>query len=119
IMNQNPLVVKVEANHVIPWHGLAGDPVTKNDGVGLGLQTRLFKKPPSYGFVPAGNVRMSGRLANDDRPGYERHQRLEEFLGICRPSLLEQWRHHSLHCRKMPGNLRADLRLFSLRAELG
>jgi hypothetical protein len=58
-------------------------------------------------------------LGNDDRPGYERHQRPEKLLGICRPSLLEQWRNHSFHFGKMPGNLGPDLRLVSLRAELG
>jgi hypothetical protein len=79
----------------------------------------LFKKRPSYGFVPAGNVRMSGRLGKDNRPGYERHQGLEKLLRIFRPSLLEQWRHHSLHFGEMRGNPCPDLRLVSLRAELG
>jgi len=86
---------------------------------GLGLQTSLFKKRPSYGFVPAGNVCMSDRLGNDNRPGYERHQRLEKLLRIFRPSLLEQWSNHALHFGEMRGNPCPDLRLISLRAELG
>jgi len=85
----------------------------------LGLQTSLFKKRPSYGFVPAGNVRVSGGLGNDNRPGYERHQRLEKLFRIFRPSLLEQWPHNTLHLGEMPGNLCSDLRLVSLRAKLG
>ena len=62
---------------------------------------------------------MSSRLGNDNRPGYERHQRLEKLLRIFRPSLLEQWRHNSLHFGEMHGNPCPDLRLVSLRAELG